>query len=629
VGPADPLETFGTDEPVAPARRLSAGSLSCWLSEGGLRDVRWCDVEVVRGISYLFRDRDWGTSSASVERLAVEESRDAFRVRFDLRIATPEGCLNAEARIEGRSSGELDFEVIAAPDAPLETNRCGFVVLHPAAVAGSALRVEHTDGRVSDTEFPLEISPAQPVFDIRALAHSPCEGVEAACRLEADLPHDPAGKFEMEDQRNWSDASFKTYVASLLDPWPYVLPAGKRLAQRISVRMTGRPRVAAQGSADRSIEFGSPGAATMPEIGVGVPPGLHRADPREVDALRGLRASWWIAEATLDQADVSADLAAVAAHRRGLPVRVQLDMVVPDSLSAEEAAARSAAVCEAVGLAVDAVRLLAVSYLKSFQPSDRWPDLPPLEEYARAARKSFPHARVGGGMFTYFTELNRKRPSADELDFIGHATCPIVHAADDRSVMQTMEALPHIVSSVRAAWPGMPYRLGPSAIAMRRNPYGDAPASNPRRERVPLAAVDPRHGARFGVAWVVAYAATVAPLGLELLALLDGHGPSGPLPREVRERLGQEEHVPAWTALAQLAEAAGAPIVPLEGLPLQVSGIGWATAGKARALLANLAHEPCSLRWSRPVQVEDGTSVTHTTLAPFETLRIGSDLRKP
>jgi len=28
------------------------------------------------------------------------------------------------------------------------------------------------------------------------------------------------------------------------------------------------------------------------------------------------------------------------------------------------------------------------------------------------------------------------------LDFVHNTTCPIVHAADDRSVMETLEALP-------------------------------------------------------------------------------------------------------------------------------------------------------------------------------------------
>ena len=30
-------------------------------------------------------------------------------------------------------------------------------------------------------------------------------------------------KFEMEDQRNWGDASYKIYSGSLLDPFPYLI----------------------------------------------------------------------------------------------------------------------------------------------------------------------------------------------------------------------------------------------------------------------------------------------------------------------------------------------------------------------------------------------------------------------
>jgi D-apionolactonase len=44
-----------------------------------------------------------------------------------------------------------------------------------------------------------------------------------------------------------------------------------------------------------------------------------------------------------------------------------------------------------------------------------------------SAEQAFPTALIGGGMLTYFTELNRKRQSREGIDFIGHATCPIVH----------------------------------------------------------------------------------------------------------------------------------------------------------------------------------------------------------
>ena len=52
---------------------------------------------------------------------------------------------------------------------------------------------------------------------MRAITHSVRPGVRAECRMEGDT-------FEMEDQRNWSDASYKTYVRPLALPWPYMLP---------------------------------------------------------------------------------------------------------------------------------------------------------------------------------------------------------------------------------------------------------------------------------------------------------------------------------------------------------------------------------------------------------------------
>ena len=42
-------------------------------------------------------------------------------------------------------------------------------------------------------------------------------------------------------------------------------------------------------------------------------------------------------------------------------------------------------------------------------------------------------------MFSYFTELNRKRPPLGELDFVSFTTSALVHAGDDRSVAESLE----------------------------------------------------------------------------------------------------------------------------------------------------------------------------------------------
>ena len=55
--------------------------------------------------------------------------------------------------------------------------------------------------------------------------------------------------------------------------------------------------------------------------------------------------------------------------------------------------------------------------------------------------------------------------------FVTHATQAIVHAADDTSVMETLEALPHVIRSTRAIAGAARYRIGPASIGMPDGTY--------------------------------------------------------------------------------------------------------------------------------------------------------------
>ncbi len=118
------------------------------------------------------------------------------------------------------------------------TNRCGFTILHPIlGLAGRPVEVEHVDGSIEHAVLPDLIDPAQPFKDMRAITHEVAPGIRATCRMEGDA-------FEMEDQRNWSDASYKTYVRPLALPWPYTLPAGvpQRQSVTLSIAASGEAR---------------------------------------------------------------------------------------------------------------------------------------------------------------------------------------------------------------------------------------------------------------------------------------------------------------------------------------------------------------------------------------------------
>ena len=89
---------------------------------------------------------------------------------------------------------------------------------------------------------------------------------------------------------------------------------------------------------------------------------------------------------------------------------------------------------ESLGSPFPVVLVSPASDLKCTLPGSPWPPCPPAVALYRAARRAFPGAKLGGGMFSYFTELNRKRPPLAELDFVSFTTSALVHAGDDRSV---------------------------------------------------------------------------------------------------------------------------------------------------------------------------------------------------
>jgi hypothetical protein len=169
---------------------------------------------------------------------------------------------------------------------------------------------------------------------------------------------------------------------------------------------------------------------------------------------------------------------------------------------------------------------------------------------AKAVRKHFPGVNAGGGMLSYFTELNRKPVPKGLFDFVTHTVCPIVHAADDVSVMETLEAMPSIIASARNMIGKTPYHLGPSGISARDNPYGANVSGNPKGERVCLSDRDPRQRGLFAAAWNLGLVAAVARGGLDAMALGAFTGPQGVIDGS---RLR-----PAFHVLAGLAPASGA-----------------------------------------------------------------------
>jgi hypothetical protein len=591
--PKRAIKLFGTEVPEPKTRTLQAGALSAVFDNGALRYIKLGDTEVLRAIAFLVRDENWGTFTPEINNLKVKQGKNDFRITYDARCKDAKRSLSYKAEISCGADGALRFAATAMPSTDFLTNRTGFIVLHPLTdVAGYPVEVEQVDGRKVKDKFPAIVNPIQPFFGIRSLRHKVGQGVFATCRMEGDT-------FEMEDHRNWTDASFKTYVRPLADPWPYTLRKGVEFKQSVTLTFSGKlPRPKAAGRA-RPVEIalGRSGGA-LPAIGIGVPDGEADAALANATLIAQAGPRHLVCEADARRSGLAGALGVYQRLAKASNADVILEIILPGTQPPASEFAPIADAVKKAGLIPAAISVSPAVDLRGVLPGSKGPDGPTLAEIYRAARAAFPGVKIGGGTFAFFTELNRKRPPTQHLDFVTHTTCPIVHAADDVSVMETLEALPYVTQSAKAFIKGKAYCVGPSSIPARLNPYGASTTPNPGNGRVCLADMDPRQRGLFGAAWTLGYVAALAPGGLNAITLGAATGPAGMIYRRTNyaqpyyDEVGSPAIYPIYHVVAGLASASGSKLVATKSAaPGKIAALAHRAKSGPVLWLANLTGE--------------------------------------
>jgi hypothetical protein len=597
------IKLVGTEQPSVVGQILTAGPVSVEFDAGQLRYLKVGDVEVLRAVSFLVRDENWGTYNPAISGLEVSKRDDGFSVKYRGTCSRSGQEISFDASIEGRDDGSVAFRATAVPKTDFLTARTGFVVLHPLrGVVGHAVDVEHVDGRTERAKFPELVDPVQPFLDIRSLAHQVGPGLTATVRFDGDT-------WEMEDHRNWTDASFKTYVRPLALPWPYTLPAGEPVTQSVTVTLSGAPPTARQGAGRSAVEIavGDATGAVLQPLGMGMPPEEIEHTRAQIRLLRDAAPRFLQCRFDPRAGHGRAELDGYGAVCEDVGADCVLEIVVASVEAYEGELRRLSDLVRQAGLRLSGIALCPVGDLKSVLPGGARPPAPPLDRLYAAARAAFPGVRLGGGMFSFFTELNRKRPPAELLDFVMNTTCPIVHAADDRSAMETLEALPYQVTTARSFISTTAYRVGPSSIGCRDNPHGATFTPNPRNERLCLVRMDPRQRGCFGAAWALGYVATLARTDVEAIGLAAPTGPLGIIYRRTDyaqpwyDSLTGPAVYPLYHVVSGLARAAGAPLVAVESSdPARVVALAWRRQKRTSLWLANLSGDAQTVSLREP-----------------------------
>jgi hypothetical protein len=563
------------DDDKYDGEELRAGPLRMRFQNGDLRYIKWGEREILRRVYAAVRDRNWGTVPVQISDLKFEIQAASFQISYEATHREGEIDFVWHGEIVGDETGTIRFTFDGEARSTFLRNRIGICVLHPLReCAGQPCVVEYADGAIESGHFPQLIAPHQPFKNMRAISHEIQPGLSAEVRLEGDI-------FEIEDQRNWTDGSFKTYSTPLELPFPVEVKQGTRIAQSFALRLKGEAPPALLNNASPEVvtlTVGDTPAGRLPRIGLGVASHEQPLNSREITLLRALHLSHLRVDLHLNAASCEAALRRATNEARALQVNLEIALFF--SAPEEEEQLR--------GLAAIVRRLNP-----PVATSAKW-----IAQARQTLQPYDPAAGFGGGTNAYFAELNRQRPTAQTLeltDAIVYSINPQVHAVDNASLIETLETQAATVASARQFLGNKPLMISPITLKPRANPNATAPAAAADSDGLPPA-VDARQMSLFAAAWTAGSLKYLAESGVESVTFYETTGWRGVMETEKGSPLLElfpappGAVFPLYHVLADVGEFAAGEIIPLSSSdPLKVLGLAMRRDGQTRLLLCNLS----------------------------------------
>ncbi len=469
---------------------------------GFLRYIKCGDVEVLRMIYFALRDHNWDTMEGKITNEVMESGAESFSLSYQWISTDPAFPFQWVVRILG-SDNLIEYSIDGEALADVRKNRTGFCILHPIKeCAGKPCEISTPSGDVVKGQFPRLISPHQPFKNMQSMKWEiPGKG-RATLVFEGDV-------FEMEDQRNWTDDSYKTYCTPLDIPFPVQLKKGDRVSQKVT--LTFDPFEGASAVKESGIVL-SPGkkVSRVPDIGFESKGGL---EANELQALQSIGGDHIRGEVRFSQDSWRQTLAVFVEQSKQFQCSLELVLFFTESFQKE-----IQGLIEVLGsIDVSSGRLLLLQESNKSTP-DHLLDLvlPLLREHAGSWQ-------IGAGTNAYFTELNRERPKINNLDFIFYSVNPQVHAFDDASLTETLEAQAYTVESARVLAGGLPVYITPITLKPRFNPNATGPEPDPKPGELP-SQVDVRQMELYGALWTLGSILHLADSGVHGMTYYEAVG---------------------------------------------------------------------------------------------------------
>lgn len=532
-----------------------------------LADVHFQGQLILRSLRCVLRDEDWNTAplilgrmDVSHDRLLLGISSNSYGLRFS-------GSIVFEAK---GNAATYSISLLAHSEA--RVNRLGIVILHSPDLAGSQAQITRADGAVEASEFPVLISPSQPMMGITKLDWESGDA-QIQLALIGDI-------FEMEDQRNWTDASYKTYSRPLALPFPYLVGVGQAISQSLEIRVKiNSPTIQAHQA--EVLELTQLITAPDIQLGASTAPGkFSGSNTPEFPVL---------VELDLNSSNWEAALERAAADELPMDVRLVADAHFGS---------------EVLKSALELIAKWKPLRIAVFDKKEHFSNQITHELIMELLRSTGFDFKVIAGARSHFTELNRNQDFCrDGISGICFSSTPLFHSLDAAQLVESV-AIQRLtaLNALRIA-DGLPVHVGPVTLRPRFNNVSTHTPVGPTAKDLSLGygaefsqATDQRQFSSGLAAWTLASYAAFAVEGVASISWFEQWGPRGVMDSEGLE-------YPVLEILRILEGLSGSQILTSSN----PNKLIWAVAVKTPLgwdlLASNIGAEP----------VEFGVSIESTT----------------
>lgn len=411
-----------------PRQRLLTGDFSAIFDQGALAHLSLRAHELIRLVYVAIRDPSWNTVPTVPLSVHLCSEAGYFFVKVKARATGSSLDLEWELVARGSTDGSLEMNFRARALRDCAFARIGLCLHFDAERFKAAPWEAENLTNSCSAQFPSAIhpqflvngvlQPCIPAFSRMRITLGKLTSI--ALSLEGD-------QFEIEDQRNWTDATFKAYTTPLALGELHHLTTGETIEQKlhISCQAPTEPRPASQ-AVIQARALPPMERRHLPQLGAALPP-ISSCD----QAIPSIQFSYWRVDIRTES-----DTEAIASYIKKFHGTQGVELVLhPDVVPDQKLDMLLSTVARCGSL----MRVILLGGPESLPSPDK---VLALKAKIKGISEELP---VGAGAPGAYADIARDLNDFSEVDFVSFPISPQAHVFDNLSIFETLPIQEQVV----------------------------------------------------------------------------------------------------------------------------------------------------------------------------------------